>query len=118
MTQPIPEPPDLQIINQVLAIPAFLREAPDPDGAPVHDRLVARPGVLPPGAIYGATPAPPPLAGTPVEDFVVADITEWLEAVYTDTAITLVDWALPQPDIRLIGQPWPLGTGPSKGFVR
>jgi hypothetical protein len=118
LTQPIPEPPDLQVINQVLTIPASMLDATDPDGALVHDRLVARLGALPPAAIYASTPAPPPIEGARVEDFVVADISEWLEAVYTETSITLVDWTLQKADLRLIGQPWPPGTAPSAGFLR
>jgi hypothetical protein len=110
LTKAVAEPPEAQFVAQVVQMPPEVLEAYDPDQMPVHDRLVARLGALPPGAIYGTTPAPPPLGGTRIEDYVVADIVEWLEAVYTDMAVSLVDWESASPQLRQIGQPWAPGT--------
>jgi hypothetical protein len=110
LTRSVVEPADAQFVEQVVQMMPDVLEAYDPDQMPVHDRLVARLGALPPGAIYGTTPAPPPLGGTRVEDYVVADIMEWLEAVYTEMAVSLVDWDLATPQLRQIGQPWAPGT--------
>lgn len=109
LTRGIAEPPEAQFIQQVLDMPPALIDAYDPARRLVHDRLVSTLGRLPYGTIYGATPVPPPLEGTPVENYVVADVAEWLEAVYTEIAVTLVDWDLTPSDQRRIGQPWPQG---------
>ena len=105
LTAPRPEPPEAQFARQVLQMPAELIEAFDPDQQPVHDRLVATLGNLPPGAIYGTTPVPPPLGGTPVGHYVVAELMDWLEAVYTEIGITLVDWTREPAEIRPVGPP-------------
>ncbi len=109
LTRGAAELPDTQFVQQVLDMPPALIDAYDPARQLVHDRLVSTLGRLPYGAIYGATPVPPRLEGTPVGDYVVADVAEWLEAVYTEVAVTLVDWELTPSEQRQIGQPWPHG---------
>ena len=109
LTRTTAEPPETQFVQQVLDMPPELLDAYDPARQLVHDRLVSTLGRLPHGAIYGTTPVPPPLEGTPVENYVVAYVAEWLEAVYTEIAVTLVDWDLTPSDQRQIGQPWPRG---------
>ena len=102
-------PPEAQFVDQVLHMPPELIDAYDPAREPVHDRLVAKLGPLPYGAIYGTTPVPPPLEGTPVEHYVVAEVRDWLEAVYAEIAVSLVDWARTPSQLRQIGEPWPAG---------
>ncbi len=106
-----PDPPsaDDQILNELLHFPAEGIEAFDPDQQPLHQRLRQRLGPLPPGMIYGTTPVPPALEGTPLEHWVVAEAADWLEAVYTEMAITLVDWSRPNPDLRQVRGPWSQG---------
>ena len=109
------EPPhaDTQIIDMVLQTPKELLEVYDQDQAPVHDRLLARLGSLPIGAIYGTTPAPAPPGGTPVEHYVVADAIDWLEAVYTAVRVSLINWDFVSEDqvymrsLRIVGDLWP-----------
>ncbi|HRK42165.1 MAG TPA: GAD-like domain-containing protein [Gemmobacter sp.] len=112
LTRPLADPAEAQFITQVLDMPPEVLDAYDPARNPVHDRLVARLGPLPEGAIYGTTPVPPPLEGTPVEHYVIADAIEWLEAVYAEIAVTLVDWEMNPAEFRQIRQPWPQGAAP------
>ncbi|SFR34048.1 GAD-like domain-containing protein [Litoreibacter janthinus] len=106
---PTPPTGDAQIAQDLLTFPATGIESFDPAGAPVFERLQARFRPLPFGAIYGTTPVPPSLAGTPVEHYVVAEAADWLEAVYTNINITLVDWSRQPSELRRVGQPWPKG---------
>ncbi|MDO5604356.1 MAG: GAD-like domain-containing protein [Paracoccus sp. (in: a-proteobacteria)] len=106
---PVPPAPDAQIRDHVLGLSERAIEAFDPDGEPVHDRLVERFGPLEPGMIYGATPVPPRLGGTPVKDYVIADAAEWLEAVYTEMAVSIFDYDRDPQVLRMVGEDWPAG---------
>ncbi|MBL3576306.1 hypothetical protein JMK10_06200 [Rhodovulum sulfidophilum] len=112
LTGPEAMPPDQQFIEYVLRMPPELIEAFDPEQQMVHARLVERLGPLPAGMIYGATPVPPSAGGTPVENYVLAEVEDWLEAVYTEMRVSLVDWSRTSPQIRFIGDGLP---GQSKG---
>ncbi len=100
---------DTQIADQLIPMPPSAIEAFDAEQQPLHDRLRARLGRLERDDIYAATPAPPQLSGTPIDDFLVADALEWLEAVYTVMNITLVDYQRVPFQLRMIGDPWPPG---------
>lgn len=102
-------PPEPQFIDMVLNLPADLIETFDPAGEKVYDRLTKLLGPLPYGMMYGTTPAPPPAEGIPVDHYVIAEVDDWLEAVYTERAVSVVDWGRPQPMIRFLGKPWPRG---------
>lgn len=102
-----PPSPDEQILADLLMLPANVFETTDPMGKPVHDRLVERLGRLSGMDIYGATPVPPEPGATPVEDYVVADALEWLEANYTEMDVDLVDWSRTPARLRTLRQPWP-----------
>lgn len=104
-------PADTQIADLVIPIRPPEIEAFDPEQQPVYDRLRARLGQLDNDDIYTATPAPPQLGGTPVEDYEVADALEWLEAVYSEMNIMLVDFDRDPIELRMVGQPWPAGMG-------
>ncbi|NHF74319.1 GAD-like domain-containing protein [Paracoccus xiamenensis] len=102
-------PADTQIADLLIAMPHSAIEAFDPEQRPLHDRLQARLGRLEQDDIYAATPVPPQVAGTPIEDYEVADAVEWLEAVYTAMNVTLVDYQRAPFQLRMIGAPWPPG---------
>lgn len=98
---------DQQFVDMVLHLPADLIETFDPSGEKLHARLKKRLGPPPDGMIYGTTPVPPPAAGSPIEHYVLAEVTDWLEAVYTSVGVSVVDWGRPSPMIRFVGEPWP-----------
>ena len=100
---------DAQVADLLIPIPPSAIEAFDPQHQPLHERLRARLGRLDNDDIYAATPAPPRLGGTPIEDYEVADGPEWLEAVYAEMNITLVDYQRVPSELRLVGQAWPPG---------
>ncbi len=102
-------PADSQIADLLVPICASVIEAFDPDQQPLHERLRARLGPLENDLIYAATPAPPDPGGTPEPDYLIADAVEWLEAVYTEMNVTLVDFERDPFELRAIGQPWPGG---------
>ncbi|MFD1796555.1 hypothetical protein FQV27_13525 [Paracoccus aurantiacus] len=101
-----PPPSDAQIADMLIAMPEAAIEAFDPAGEPLHARLLARLGRLDHDDIYAATPAPSQLGGTPEPDYIVADALEWLEAVYTEMNVMLVDMSRNPIELRMIGQPW------------
>ncbi len=105
----VPPPTTQQIRQHVVQMSPELIEAFDPAREKVHARLVARLGSLQTWEVYGTTPVPPPLEGTPVEHYVIADAAEWLEAVYGEVTVTLVDWNREPADLRRVGEPWPEG---------
>ncbi len=102
-------PPDMQIVEGLLDMPAIMTDAYDEEGQPLFDRVRALLGPLAPPMIYASTPAPPRVADLDPDNFVLADAREWIEAVLGESSITLVDWRRDQPDLRLIGDPWPPG---------
>ena len=106
---PLAPPADTQIADLLIATRPSAIEAFDPEQQPLHERLRARLGRLEHDDIYAATPAPPRLGGTPIEDYEVADALEWLEAVYTQMNVTLVDYQRVPFQLRMIGDPWPSG---------
>lgn len=100
---------DSQIADLLVPIKATGIEVFDTDLQPLHDRLRARLGPLEDDLIYAATPVPLPPEGTSEEDYLVADALEWLEAVYVEVHVTLMEWEPEMRQLRLIGQPWPPG---------
>lgn len=105
----VPPAADTQIADLLIPMHHSAIEAFDHEQQPLHERLRARLGRLDHDNIYAATPAPPQLGGTPIEDYVVADALEWLEAVYTQMNVTLVDYQRVPFQLRMIGDPWPAG---------
>lgn len=115
ITSPRMPPPDQQITEHVLRLHPETIEARDPGGKPVYERLVAHLGDLPPLCIYGTTPVPPPLEGTPVEHYVIAAANDWLEATYTSgIAVDIIfDWTRVDANGEILHrglrEPWPPG---------
>lgn len=114
-----PDPPSEteQIVNYLLKVQPGLIERYDLHDKPVHDRLVKMLGPLAPGEIYGVTPAPR-FDNVSVEDYVVADVAEWLEAVYTQVRVGLVNWDRIPFDLRDVGDPWPRGMKAAPGRAK
>ena len=104
-----PPPADTQIADHLVMMPAARIEAWDDQRKPLHDRLRARLGPLEHDMIYAATPAPPRPGGTPVEDYLVADALEWLEAIHTEMNVSIMDFRREPFQLRIVGQPWPPG---------
>lgn len=102
-----PPSPDQQIAELLLGLKAEHIETFDPQGEPVHERLRLQLGPLDGEDIYAATPVPPAPGGTEPEDYVLADALEWLEALITESEITLVDWRRRDPTLRLARHAWP-----------
>ncbi|MBA4490651.1 GAD-like domain-containing protein [uncultured Paracoccus sp.] len=100
---------DTQIADLLIAIPASAIEAFDHQHQPLHDRLHQKLGRLDHDEIYAATPVPPRLGGTPIEDYEIADGPEWLEAVYAVMNVTLVDYQRDPFELRMVGSAWPAG---------
>ena len=113
---PTAAPADNQIADLLIRMSPSAIEAFDPEQQPLHERLRAKLGRLERDDIYAATPAPPQLGGTPIEDYEVADAVEWLEAVYQAMNVTLVDYQHVPFQLRMIGDPWPPGliAGPKR----
>ncbi|KIT16874.1 GAD-like domain-containing protein [Jannaschia aquimarina] len=105
-----PPPSEDQIVTELLNMPAEVLDVWDANGDPMHDRIAAKLGPIERWEIYGATPTPARPLEVPVEDYVVADAIEWLEAHYTQMTTQLVDWLRPgSPILRAVGRPWPEG---------
>lgn len=115
ITNPRMPPADQQIAEHVLRLHTETIEARDPGGKPVYARLEKQLGALPPLCIYGTTPVPPPLEGTPVDHYVIADACDWLEATYTSGIVVdiIFDWTRADANgeilHRALREPWPPG---------
>lgn len=105
LTEAIPMPAELQIEIYVLQAAPEVFERYDAQGKPMHDRVKAALGPLPPGGLYATKFVTRDRnEDLFVENYEITNAFEWLQEFYSSHQITLVDWMRDAPMVRKVNQ--------------